>query len=178
MNDMTVVRFEEELYMSARETFLGWLKDAHSMETALIPVLENHANDAKDSPEIQARLLQHIDETRNHAERLRQCITNLGDDVSAVKQVIGSITGAMQSVSTAPFVDEPVKNFLADYAAENFEVASYTSLIAAAQALGETQVAAVCERNLQEDQAMAQWLQDNIPHVTQVFLSQQAVATA
>ena len=163
--------------MAERETFLGWLKDAHSMETALIPTLENHANDAKDLPEIQARLLQHIEETRRHADLVHQCITSLGDDLSVVKEAIGSVTGAVQSVSSAPFADEPVKNFLSDYAAENFEVASYTSLIAAAQALGETQIASVCEQILLEDQAMAQWLQEQIPQVTRLFLSQQAAAT-
>ena len=163
--------------MTQRETFLGWLKDAHSMETALLPVLQNHANDAQALPEIQTRLLQHIEETRRHADLVHQCITSLGDDLSAVKEAIGSVTGAVQSISSAPFVDEPVKNFLSDYAAENFEVASYTSLIAAAQALGETQIAGVCEQILREDQAMAQWLQEHIPQVTTLFLSQQAAGT-
>lgn len=164
--------------MAERETLLGWLKDAHSMEMALIPVLKNHANDAQDSPEIQARLLQHIEETQRHADSVHQCITRLGGEISAVKEVMGRITGAVQSVSSSPFADEQVKNVLSDYAAENFEVASYTSLIAAAQALGETQVASICEVNLREDQAMAEWLHQHIPLVTQKFLTEQRAVTA
>ncbi len=164
--------------MAQRETLLGWLKDAHSMEKALIPTLENHANDAADMPQIQAGLLQHLEETRRHVDLVHQCIVSMGGDTSVVKDLVGNITGAVQSVASAPFADEPVKNFLSDYAAENFEVASYTSLIAAAQALGETQVATICEQILREDQAMAQWLQQHIPTVTTAFLSRQAAAPA
>jgi ferritin-like metal-binding protein YciE len=164
--------------MAQRETLLGWLKDAHSMEKALLPVLENHANDAADMPEVQARLTQHLEETRRHVDMVHQCIQSLGGDTSALKDMVGNITGAVQSVSSAPFADEPVKNFLSDFAAENFEVASYTSLVAAAQALGETQIAATCQQILQEDQAMAQWLQQQIPTVTNAFLSREAAATA
>ncbi len=163
--------------MTPREILLGWLKDAHSMEKALIPVLENHASDATPLPEVQSRLRQHIEETGRHVDMVQQCIESLGDDSSAIKDAVGSITGLVQSVSTAPFADEPVKNFLADFAAENFEVACYTSLIAAANELGETRVAAVCEEILREDEAMAQWLHEQIPYVTRLFLDKQAAAT-
>ncbi len=164
--------------MSQRDTFIGWLNDAHSMEKALLPTLENHANDAANMPEIQQGFLRHLEETRRHVDMVHQCIVSMGDEPSTVKNLIGSVTGAVQSVATAPFADEPVKNFLSDYAAENFEVASYTSLIAAAHALGETQIATTCEQILREDQAFAQWLQQHIPTVTNAFLAREVAATA
>ena len=45
--------------MAHKELLINWLNDAYSMETALIPILENHAKDAKNYPDIQARD-QHI----------------------------------------------------------------------------------------------------------------------
>jgi ferritin-like metal-binding protein YciE len=162
--------------MAQRDTFLGWLKDAHSMEQALIPTLEHHAKDAAEAPQIQARIQQHIEETRRHALLVEQCIQSLGENTSSVKDAIGKVTGFLQGIGSAPFADEPVKNFLADYAAENFEVASYTSLIAAAQELGEDQIAATLQQILLEDQEMADWLKAHIPDVTSLQL-QKSLAT-
>jgi ferritin-like metal-binding protein YciE len=71
--------------------------------------------------------------------------------------------GNVQSVMTGPFQDELVKNFLMDYAAENLEIASYNAIITAARDLGEEEVARTCEQILREEQAMAGWLQENLP---------------
>lgn len=38
-----------------REMLIAWLNDAHTTEQALVPILENHARDAREHPDIQAR---------------------------------------------------------------------------------------------------------------------------
>lgn len=152
--------------MTPREQFIAWLNDARSTELAQIPVLQNHANDAREYPEIRERDLQHLAETKRQAELIEELITNLGGTISTVKTVIGKITGLGHSVSTEIFPDELIKNFLADYAAEHFEIASYTSLIATARLIGENQCVPVLEEILAEEIAMAEWLEDNIPFAT------------
>jgi len=72
--------------------------------------------------------------------------------------------------------DEIVKNFLSDYAAEQFEIACYRSLVAAAEELGQPEIARTCEDILAEEQAMAQWLAEHIPEVTRMMLQQEARA--
>ena len=57
--------------MAHKELLITWLNDVYRVETALIPILENHAKDAKNHPDIQARNQQHIEETRRHAEGVR-----------------------------------------------------------------------------------------------------------
>jgi ferritin-like metal-binding protein YciE len=69
----------------------------------------------------------------------------------------------MQSISTGMFTDELMKNALADYASEQFEVACYNALVTAAEELDEIEVAGLCRANLVEDQAMADWLDEQIP---------------
>ena len=59
-----------------------------------------------------------------------------------------------------------IKNFLADYAAEHFEIASYQSLIATARIVGEEQCVPVLEEILREEIAMARWLEEHIPLAT------------
>jgi ferritin-like metal-binding protein YciE len=90
-----------------------------------------------------------------------------------MKSAIGNITGVVQGASTGMFKDEIVKNFLADYSAEHFEIACYTSLIAAAEELAQPQIAAICRDILRDEQAMAQWLEDNIPQITRMYLQRQ-----
>jgi ferritin-like metal-binding protein YciE len=160
--------------MAHLETVIAWLNDAHAMENNLIQVLENHARDAKDHPQIQAKIQEHLEQTRRHAELVKGCVERLGGHTSAIKSGIGKVMGAVQGISTGPAQDELVKNALADYASEHFEIASYTSLIAAAHALGEQEIARVCQQILRDEQDMARWLEQQLPLVTQEFLGRKA----
>lgn len=127
------------------------------------PVLENHARDARDFPEIRERDEQHLEATRRHADLVRGCLESLGESPSGMKSALGTLMGSVQSVATGPFQGELVKNFLMDFASENLEIASYSAIITAARDLGEEDVARTCEGVLRDEQAMADWLQENLP---------------
>jgi ferritin-like metal-binding protein YciE len=158
---------------SREETqLLAWLNDAYAMEKAQIPVLENHAKDARRHPEVRKRDLQHLEETKQHAKDIKRCIEHLGEKPSATKKAIGRITGAMNSVATEPFEDEIMKNFLMDYAAESFEIACYRSLIVAAEEAGHPKIVRVCEEILEEEEAMAEWIRDHLPKAVHITLSE------
>jgi ferritin-like metal-binding protein YciE len=160
--------------MADQNTVTSWLNDAHALELNLVQVLEHRVNDTKDYPQIQSRIQQHLEQTRRHAELVKGCIERLGGSTSAVKSAMGQVSGLFQGISTGLAKDEIVKNALADYASEQFEIASYTSLIAAAQTIGDQQTAAVCRQILHDEEEMARWLQQQIPLITQEFLGMQA----
>jgi ferritin-like metal-binding protein YciE len=160
--------------MTRKDLVIAWLNDAHGMENALIQVLENHVKDAKDHPQMQAKLQQHLEQTRRHAQMVKDCVEGLGASTSAVKTGVSTLFGHMQAASTGAARDELVKNSIADYAAENFEIASYSALIAAAQELGDQKVAQVCQQILQDERDMANWLQQNLPSVVQQCMMQTA----
>jgi ferritin-like metal-binding protein YciE len=162
--------------MAHQEMVIAWLNDAHALELNLVQVLEHRVSDTKDHPQMQTKIQQHLEQTRRHAELVKQCIERLGGSTSAVKSTMGQISGFFQGVSTDMAKDEIVKNALADYASEQFEIACYTSLLAAAQALGDQQMATVCQQILRDEEDMARWLQQQIPALTQAFLGQQARA--
>jgi ferritin-like metal-binding protein YciE len=63
------------------------------------------------------------------------------------------------------FRDQLVKDALADYASEQFEIACYTALVSIATELGHHQIVKLCKQNLEEDQAMAAWLLQQLPGV-------------
>jgi ferritin-like metal-binding protein YciE len=153
-----------------RETLIGWLNDAYAMEMGIIPVLENHVKDADKHPEIQTRLRAHLEQTRRQADQVKMLVERLGGSTSAIKTTMGTIGGFFAGLSTGAAPDELVKNALADYSTEHFEIASYKALIAGAQALGETEVVRVCEQILREEEEMARWLESNLPMVVNMYL--------
>jgi ferritin-like metal-binding protein YciE len=161
-----------------RETLIGWLNDAYAMERGLVQVLENHANDVKDRPEMYRRMAQHLEETKMHAERVKDCVERMGGSTSSMKTAMGSVSGFLQGRSTGASPDELVKNALADYASEHLEIASYRALIVAARALGEQQVAQVCEGILREEEEMARWLEHSLPMVVNEYLGTTATTGA
>jgi ferritin-like metal-binding protein YciE len=152
--------------MSREKTYIAWLNDAHAMEQNLIQVLQNHSRDAEAHPQLQTKIEAHLEETRRHAEMIRACIERRGGAVSKVKSGIGTVMGTFQGLSTEMFQDELVKNALADMASEYFEIASYTSLMAAAEQLGDSETAQACQEILKDERAMAQFLEEQIPLIT------------
>lgn len=144
---------------------IAWLNDALAMENALAVVLKHRISDAKDFPAIEEMDRQHLSETLNHADLVKQCIARLGSKPSMAKSLFGTIFGTLQAPMTGLYQDEVVKNCLVDHAAEQFEVASYAALIAAANEIGDTETARVCEQIMREDQAMADRIMAGLPAV-------------
>lgn len=160
--------------MTPREQLITWLNSAYAMERNLIRVLENHAKDARDYPDVRERDEQHLDETRGHAKAVERCLQLLDEKPSTVKTAVGDMMGVIQGAASGMYRDEIVKNFLSDYAMEHFEIACYRSLIAAADDLGETEISQICRGILVEEEEMAAWLEERIPEVTRLTLQQMA----
>ena len=66
--------------------------------------------------------------------------------------------------------DEILKNHFANHAFENFEIVSYTSLIALAEATGNAGHVPALRQTLNEEERMATWLRENTPAITLKFL--------
>jgi ferritin-like metal-binding protein YciE len=152
--------------MAHKELVIAWLNDAHAMELGIAQVLERHAEEAKDHPQMHAGLQRHLEQTRRHAELVKGCVERMGGETSGVKSGMASVMGTVQGMTTKLAKDELIKNTLHDYGTEHFEIACYTSLIAAAENLGDQETARVCREILRDDQAMADFLFQQIPPTT------------
>jgi hypothetical protein len=78
--------------------------------------------------------------------------------------------GMGNSISTEFFQDEITKNFLQDYAAEHFEIASYKGLIETARQIGEHQCIPILEGILREEEVMARWIEEHMPLAIRIGL--------
>ena len=156
-----------------RDTLVTWLKDAYAMEQGIVEILERQLGQFENMPDAQEKILQHLELTKTQAERVRACVERFGDDVSHVKSGVANILGAVQGMSTVMAKDRMVKDAMANYAIEYFEIASYTAIAAAAREMGHEDIASVCETIITEEQDMADWLEMQLPMVVQQhFLSE------
>lgn len=159
-----------------KETLLDWLRDAHAMEDSLVGLLEKQAKAFEGHPTMSGKINEHVEVTRTQRDRVKGLIETLGGSTSKTKTIAGNVFANLQAMAGAAAPDAIVKNSLANYAIEHFEIACYTSLIAAAEAQGQNEVKRVCQEILDEERDMASWLQHNVPRVTTEYLGKKETA--
>lgn len=155
-----------------------WLRDAHAMEKQAEQMLEAQARRIENYPELKARIEQHVTETERQSERVRECLQRLGSDSSTLKDAGTKLMGLGQGLSGIFTSDEVMKGILASYTFEHMEIASYKILVATARRLGDMETARVCEEILQEEVAMARWLEERLEGLTEKFLDLEMDETA
>ena len=157
-----------------REWLIQWLRDAHAMEEQAETMLTAQGKRIEHYPDLADRITRHLEETKVQAERLRTCLEGMGESPSRLKDTSGKLMAMGQAMGGMFAGDEVLKGSMAGYAFEQVEIAAYRVLVAAAEHLGERQVAEVCRQNLDEELAMAEWLDSHLPGTTRAFLDRVA----
>jgi ferritin-like metal-binding protein YciE len=160
-----------------KDDLLAWLRDAHAMELQAIEMLEKQERRVSDYPALQARLREHVEETRGQARLLEDCIRRRNSSTSTLKDLAGKFMGTMQALSGVVFSDEVVKGTIAGYTFEHYEIACYRVLAAAARMDGDNETAEVCERIMRQEEAMAEWLASHQAEITEQYLRRTAAET-
>src|SRR5688500_14699125 len=137
-----------------KENLLNWLRDAHAMEQQAEQMLKAQAARIEHYPALKARIEEHLQETLGQQRLLEACIERLGSSPSLIKAPMGKVAAFGQAVGGMANSDEIVKGAMASYVFENLEIASYTSLIAAARTAGDIETQRACEQILPQEQAM------------------------
>nr|WP_281418420.1 ferritin-like domain-containing protein [Azospirillum soli] len=153
-----------------------WLRDAYAMESQAVEMLERQAERIKNYPEVLAKVQEHIEVSNRQADRLKQCLQRLGTDTSAIKTGVAMLIGNAQSLSGIITSDEIVKAAVFNYSFEHFEIANYRSLIAAAEQVGEPEIARMLQQSLNEELEMAGWLEQRLPQLTKTYLERKETA--
>lgn len=153
-----------------KKNLLDWLRDAHAMEQQAENMLKAQSKRLEHYPLLKARIDQHIDETLGQQKLIDGCLTRLGGSASTMKDMTGKLMAFGQAVGGSLMSDEVVKGAMAGYVFENVEIAAYTVLIAAAKAAGDNETLAACQQILPQEIAMAEWLLEHLPEITEAFL--------
>ena len=158
--------------MTTRDELIDWLRDAYAMERGLEITLGKQAESEDLSPTLRQQARVHLAETRSHAEAVKACLEKLGSDTSTIKTGMAKTMEIVKGMGTNFARDERVKDLLAAYASEHFEIACYRALHTAATVAGEPAIVAVCESIIPDEENMAEWLDMNLPTVVREYLAQ------
>lgn len=156
---------------TVHENLLDWLRDAHAMEQQAENMLESLSDRIEHYPQFKVHIDQHLQETRWQRDQIESCIRRLGSSPSAFKDMAAKVVAFGQGLSGVVMSDEVVKGAISTYVFENMEIASYRTLIAAAEVAGDAETKRVAQEILMQEQAMADWLLNYLPEITSEFLS-------
>ena len=151
------------------DLYVTGLRNAHAMENQALAIMRPQVDRIENYPEVADRLQLHIDETEEQIARLEQLLDACGSDPSGIKDTMLGLGGSMAAIGHTVAPDEIVKNSFANFAFEHYETAAYMSLMALADEGGVEEAAGLLSRNLEEEIAMAEWLENQIEPLTMRF---------
>src|SRR5215204_24819 len=151
---------------AASEPYAAGLKNAHALEQQATQIMQRQLERYEHYPEVSQKLRQHIGETEQQIVRLEELMHGVGTDRSVLKDWATSIMGNLAAVGHSVMPDEILKNHFSNHAFENFEIASYESLIAMVEATGKSGHVPALRKTLDEEQRMATWLREQTPAIT------------
>jgi ferritin-like metal-binding protein YciE len=154
----------------ARREMITGLRNAHGLEQQAIEMLERNADRLEHYPQLRARVVQHLEESRQQQALVAQALQDLGESPSTIKDTAMGLVQNVQMMVHAAASDEVLKNSFAGYAFEHFEIAAYRALIVMARAAGEQRVEQVAEQILRQEEEMANWLDQHLPEVVSQYL--------
>jgi ferritin-like metal-binding protein YciE len=155
---------------AALEIYTTGLKNAHALEQQAMQLMQRQVERYERYPELTQRLQQHIGETEQQITRLEELLHGMGTDRSVIKDWTTSVMGNLAAIGHSIMPDEILKNTFSNHAFENFEIASYTSLIAMAEATGNSKHVTTLRQTLNEEERMATWIRENTPAISLKYL--------
>ena len=161
-----------------REFFVTGLKNAHAVEHQALSIMTPQVSRIENYPEVADRLREHIEETNGQIARLDEILESLGESSSALKDAALSMSGGMAAIAHSFAGDEILKNSFANFAFENFEIASYKSLIIMAEDGAFQTFLPLLEQTLTQEQQMARWIDERLPTITRRYVQLSAAGGA
>jgi len=147
---------------SLRDLYVEQLKDLYNAEQQLIKALPKMAK-AASSEELRAAFESHLEETRQHAQRIETIFEQMGEKARGKK------CKAMEGLVAegGEVIEEDMENSIKDAAliaaaqrVEHYEIAGYGCVGAYATKLGEDDAATLLSQTLEEEKEADKALND------------------
>ena len=152
------------------DEYIDGLKNAHALEKQATQLIERQLDRLESYSEVENLLRRHLEETHQQIGRLDEILAGFGTERSVLKDLATQLTGNLAAIGHTVMSDEILKNHFANHAFENFEIASYLSLIAMAEATGQDTHLSALRTTLGEEERTAQALRDMTGDLTRKYL--------
>jgi ferritin-like metal-binding protein YciE len=128
----------------------NYLADAHAIEAQAIELLKKGADIAGD-PELSRVYSEHLEETKDQQERVRQRLDALDGSPSALKDGVMRVGALNWGMFFQAQPDTPGKLAAFAYAFEHLEIAGYEELKRVADQAGDVETVTVAEQIIREE---------------------------
>ena len=161
---------------AAQQKVVQYLDEAHASEQALTRVLQSQiAMTPRGS--YRSGLETHLDETRDHAERVARRLDALGHGSNPLTALVGlaeTVVGQALALGKTPIdlvrgsggEENVLKNAKDTCATEALEIATYTAIERLARAVGDDETAALAASILADEEKMLARVMREIPKLT------------
>jgi ferritin-like metal-binding protein YciE len=170
---------------AGKSKLIQYFNEAYGLERRLETALQAHIPMTTRTAYKQ-RLRKHLTETKRHGREVAKRVKQLGGTAEAIDlpgpDALGdvaqtAVAGAQRAVALAQGSlhalrgtgeeERQLKNAKSEYAAEAEEIATYSAIIALAEALGDKDSARLARAILREEEQMRAFLEKEIPRLTQ-----------
>jgi ferritin-like metal-binding protein YciE len=159
-----------------KEKLVDYVQDAHAMERNSLMMLKSMLSHT-DDPGMRHLLEHHVEETEQHAARLRSRLEVMGEGTSKTREG-GALLGSMfKGVLDQVRSDKPSKDARDGYLTEQLEIASYELLHRLADRAGDRETAEIARLNLEDERSMAQKISGSWDKVIDLTLEQEGIGT-
>jgi len=139
---------------SLKDLYMEQLKDLYSAETQLVEALPKMA-DACNSPELKNAFREHLNQTRQHVDRLEQIFKKLdespkGETCEGMKGLLKEGEAMMKMKGEPEVIDAGL--IAAAQRVEHYEIAGYGTVRTYAELIGDQDAVRLLERTLQEEE--------------------------
>lgn len=160
----------------SQQKIVQYLNEAHGSEQTLIRVLQSQIAMTPRGP-YRSGLETHLDETRNHAERVGRRLKALDQGSNPLTAVVGAVETALGQVlalGKTPFdllrgsggEEKVLKNAKDACATEALEIATYTALERLAKGVGDDETAKLAASIRADEEEMLARILREIPKLT------------
>jgi ferritin-like metal-binding protein YciE len=157
-----------------QSVFITGLKNVHGVEHQALALIDRQLDHLTNYPEVADKLRAHRVETEQQIVRVEEILDGFGESRSLLKDAALTLSGNLAAIAHVFAPDEILKNSFANFAFENFEAASYTSLITLADAGSFGKATPLLQASLGEEQAMAAWLDEHNAALTLKYVERRA----
>ncbi len=148
------IKVKADAAHSLRDLFVDELKDIYWAENSLTKAIPKMISNAS-NPEMVKGFEKHLAETQNQIKRLEDVFTSLGEKAEAKKcEAMAGITKEAEEIMSETEMGNVRDAGILSAArkVEHYEIATYSTLVAIANKLGEKKAAKLLQDNLNEEQ--------------------------
>ena len=155
-----------------RDKFVLYLNSALAMENAALERVQRRAEQTV-LEDVKQQLRRHLEETRQHQDRLRRIIRNIGTGIAGLTPTEEKgqlpIATPPQSImdkihaSRTSLAEQDLMQSVEDMIVENAEVTGYNLLIQMAEKMNIGDTIPYLRQSLDEEEKMFAWLRANTP---------------